>query len=110
MTVDQKVEAGNPYWRERLSTVDLLVLTSLYQLILILKILNIFYKQDTLTRRSIYRSVSIPWLRDTCINIFKCLWIRYSRTIHFWTIVTRWFDFWPILGAPDVLRIFLIPA
>ncbi len=43
----------NPYWRGRLSTVDLLVLTSLDQLIFILKILFTFItKQLTLLRRS----------------------------------------------------------
>jgi hypothetical protein len=34
--------AGNPYWRAMLGTVDLLVLTSLDQLILILKTLLTF--------------------------------------------------------------------
>ncbi len=34
--------AGKPYWRGRLSTVDLLVLTSLNQLLLLLKILSTF--------------------------------------------------------------------
>jgi hypothetical protein len=45
--------AGNPYWRGGLSTVDLLVLTSLDQLLFLLKILfTLFTKQATLMRRS----------------------------------------------------------
>jgi hypothetical protein len=39
------VSAGKAYWRGRLSTVDLLALTSLYKVLLLLKILFIlFYK------------------------------------------------------------------
>ena len=44
---------GKPYWRGRLSTVDLLILTSLDQLIFILKVfIGILKKQVTLMRRS----------------------------------------------------------
>jgi hypothetical protein len=47
------VDSGKSYWGERLSTLYLLVLTSLYQLVLILKILfSFFTKQATLMRRS----------------------------------------------------------
>jgi hypothetical protein len=45
--------SGNPNWRGRLTTVVLLVLTSLDQLLLLLKILFIFFtKQSNLMRRS----------------------------------------------------------
>jgi hypothetical protein len=45
--------AGTPYRSGRLSTVDLLVLTSLDQILFIFEILfNLFTKQDALTRRS----------------------------------------------------------
>jgi hypothetical protein len=44
---------GNPYLRERLSTLDLLVVTSLDNLLLILKTFFYFFtKQATLLRRS----------------------------------------------------------
>ncbi len=47
------IHAGNPNWRGWPSTVDLLVLTSLYQLVFILKILFTFVtKQTSLMRRS----------------------------------------------------------
>jgi hypothetical protein len=46
-------EPGKPYWRGKLNTVDLLVLTSLYQLLFILKILFSYVtKQAALMRRS----------------------------------------------------------
>jgi hypothetical protein len=47
------ISPGNPYWKGKLSTVDLLALTSLNQFILILKILLTFVsKQATLMKRS----------------------------------------------------------
>ncbi len=52
-----KVLAGKPYWRGRISTVDLLVLTSLDQLLFILKLYFSFNtKQPILMRRSIVLS------------------------------------------------------
>jgi hypothetical protein len=52
------VEPGKSYRRGRLSTVDLLVLTSLDRLLFILKILlNSFTKQATLMRRSTVLSI-----------------------------------------------------
>ncbi len=60
------VKPGNPYWKGTLSTVDLLELTSLDQLLLILRtFFTFFYKTSYLneevncTMRS--RQVSIPW-------------------------------------------------
>ncbi len=54
------VLSGNPYWRGRLNTVDLLVLTSLDQLIFIWKILFIFStKLATLVRR--LTALSLPF-------------------------------------------------
>ncbi len=48
-----KLEPGKPYWRGWLFEVDLLVLTSVDQQLLILKILFMFVtKQATLMRRS----------------------------------------------------------
>ncbi len=48
-----KVYTGNPYGRERISTVDLLILTSLDELIFILKMFVTFFtKQAALMRRS----------------------------------------------------------
>jgi hypothetical protein len=50
----------NPYWRGRLGTVDLLVLTSLDHLVILLKILITFYtKQATIMRRS--TALSLPY-------------------------------------------------
>ncbi len=47
------LQPGKSYWRGRLSTVDLLELTSLHQLLFILKIVfTLFTKQGTLMRRS----------------------------------------------------------
>jgi hypothetical protein len=55
-----KVEAGDPYCRGRLSMVDLLVLTSLDQLIFVLKILfTLVSKQATLMRRSAVLSLPL---------------------------------------------------
>ncbi len=49
----KKVKAGTPYWRGRLRTVDLLVLTSLNRLLFILKRLFTFLtKHPTSIRRS----------------------------------------------------------
>ena len=54
-------QAGNTNWRRRLSTVDHLVLTSLDQLLFILKILFIMdAKRATLMRRSIVLSIPPP--------------------------------------------------
>ncbi len=49
-----------PYWKGRLSTIEPLVLTSLYQLIFILKIsCSFFTNQVTLMRRSTVLSISL---------------------------------------------------
>ncbi len=53
---------GKPYWRGRISTIDLLVLTSLDQLLLILKILFIFFtKQASSMRRSTVLGPPLLW-------------------------------------------------
>jgi hypothetical protein len=53
-------ETGKSYWGGRLSTVDLLVLTSLCQLVFILKILfSFFTKQATLMRSSTVLSLPL---------------------------------------------------
>ncbi len=48
-----KFSPGNPYWKGRLSTADLLLLSSLNQLLLLLKTFLLFTKQANLMRRSI---------------------------------------------------------
>ncbi len=64
---------GNPYWRGRLSTVDLLLLTSLDQLSLIQQSLFTFFaKQPTLMRRSTV--LSLP---RTTILILSCQVLPY---------------------------------
>jgi len=56
---------GKSYWRARLSTVDLLVLTSINQLLFTMKILFTFYKTSYLNKEANcsepFPSVSIPW-------------------------------------------------
>jgi hypothetical protein len=60
MLLHEIVKPGKSYWRGRLSTVDLLVLTSLYWLIFFLKILFIgVSKQATLIRRSTVLSLPL---------------------------------------------------
>ncbi len=62
----EKYKPGNSYWREKLSTVDLLALNSPGKMLFILKIfICSFTKQGALTRRSNVLSspsVSVPWL------------------------------------------------
>ncbi len=67
--------AGNPYWRGRLSTVDLLVLTSLDRVLFILKILfNFLKKQATLTRRSTVLSLLLKLVFPAlALNVVKFL-------------------------------------
>ncbi len=57
------LKPGKPYWRGRLSTVDLPVLTSLDQLLFVLKSLfTNFTKQAPLMRKSIVLSLSLQLL------------------------------------------------
>jgi hypothetical protein len=59
-TVPPPIEPGKSHRREKLSTVDLLVLTGLDELLLILKILfTSFTEQATLMRRSTVLSLSL---------------------------------------------------
>jgi hypothetical protein len=53
------LQPGNPYIRERLSTVDLLVLTSLDLLLLISRTLFFFTKHGDLIRRSTVLSLPL---------------------------------------------------
>ncbi len=56
------VYAGKPDWRGKLSTVDLLMLTSLDQLLFIIqRLLICFTKQGTLLRRSTVLSLPLQW-------------------------------------------------
>ncbi len=52
--ISVKVQSGNPYSRKRISTVDLLVLTSSDQLLFIWKpyFFSFFFKQPSIMRRS----------------------------------------------------------
>jgi len=83
---------GNPYWRGRISTVDLLVPTSLDQLILSLK--TSFTACKTSDRTSPSSSVSLPWYENViffCFRIlFKTTACRLSRWIN--GSSCRWFD------------------
>ncbi len=74
------VWTGNPYWRGRLSTVDLLVLTSLDQLLLIQqKILCFFTKQATLMYWAFpFSWCSLVWV--TLSSLVQCLSIRPEPT------------------------------
>jgi hypothetical protein len=55
-----RVKPGNPYWRGRLSTVDLLALTSLDQLLFIMQTLCTFLQNKaTLMRRSTVPSLPL---------------------------------------------------
>ncbi len=58
--------SGNPYWRGRISTIDLLVLTSSDQLLFILKLYFLSYKTSYLNKEvnCIVPSLSVrvPWL------------------------------------------------
>jgi hypothetical protein len=57
----QCTEPGKPFWRGRLSTIDLLVFTGLNQLILLMETF-FFTKQATLIRRSTVLSLSLKLL------------------------------------------------
>ncbi len=86
---------GKPYWRRRISIVDLLVLTSLNQLLFVLKIWNTFFtKQATLMRRStvLSLSLSIPWFWQ---YIFSAQYIYY-----FSQNCTKYVIDWEILITP----------
>ncbi len=68
---------GNPCWRGWLSTVDFLVLSSLDQVLLILKTSFLFTKQADLRRRSSVLSLSLqlvfPGTTFKFANTLKCI-------------------------------------
>jgi hypothetical protein len=80
----RKVGAGKPYWRGRISTVDLFVLNSLDQLLFTLKLyLSIFTKQPIIMRRSTVLSLPLqlvfPWLEATqCSTVI----VGYGYLLH----------------------------
>jgi hypothetical protein len=90
--VQATLAAGNPYWKGRLSTVDLLVLTSLDQLLLILPILfSFFTNKATLMRRSTVLSLPLRLVFPVCLDgadepsiCLSCLWKKYilNKTLH----------------------------
>ncbi len=78
------VKIGSPYWKGRLSTVDLLVLTSLDQLLLIVNHYLLFYKTSYLngevnctlpsTKCSVIKNISrLPHLLECVFVFFLCL-------------------------------------
>jgi hypothetical protein len=74
---------GNPYWRGKLSTVDLLVLNSSDQLLFALKLYFSFYKTTILIRRSTVPepspSVSIPWCWNNHNGYSQLIQTRYPN-------------------------------
>jgi len=70
--------SGNPYWCGRLSTVDLLVLTSLDEFLFLL-IFNRFTKQATLMRRPTVLSLSLQLVFPGTHSITNS---RHSDTQH----------------------------
>jgi hypothetical protein len=78
--------AGKSYWRGRLSTVDLLVLTSLYQLLFISKILFTFLKKYN--RRSTVLSLPPHLVFPDCSK--ACFYVRnFDSEVMFNNIDTR---------------------
>jgi hypothetical protein len=67
------VEEGKPYWRGRLNTVDLLLLTSLDQLLLILIILFAFFIKTTYLNKEVNRTEPSPSVSVPC---WKCLKVK----------------------------------
>jgi hypothetical protein len=79
-----KEKAGNSYWRGRLSTVGLHVLTSLDQLIFTMKILCTFWaKQATLMRRSTVPSLPVQLVFPGESFILKSLATACFLQCHF---------------------------
>jgi hypothetical protein len=75
--------AGNPYWRGKFSTVDLLELSSLYQLILNFKF-NLPLLQNELPKFGghlywAYPSVRVPWLGQ---DLRLCLGHPSGHQVH----------------------------
>ncbi len=80
--VSTSVLSGNPYWWGRLSTVDLLVLSCLDQLIFSLKIVLTFVtKQASLMRWSAVPSLPLRWAFLGCVLIL-CLSQDFFRPLH----------------------------
>ncbi len=82
-----KVLAGKSYWRGRLSTVDLLVLSSLDQLLFLWKYYLPFYKtscpNEEVNCSEPFPSVSIPWywsFRWSCSRYYKYFYARNLRS------------------------------
>ncbi len=73
--VERYVSSGKPYWRGRLSTVDLLVLSAVFDIVNIIYFLT---KRVTLMRRSTVLSfplsVSVPWL---LMFVYFLVWVAH---------------------------------
>ncbi len=61
--------AGNPYWKGRISTVDLLVLTSSNQLLIILKKCLYFIQNNLSQYKEVNCTYSSPLENIPCINV-----------------------------------------
>jgi hypothetical protein len=71
--------AGKPYWRGKLSTVDLLALTSSYQLLLIMQTSFTFYiKQAALMRRSTVMSLTLRWAFPAPATVYSASMVVVS--------------------------------
>jgi len=121
--------AGKPKWRGRLSTVDLLVITSLDQLLFKLKILPTFFtKQSILIRRSTV--LSLPPLLASLVLGFsvrlysvktqtqvlqnrpcKCILLRFGRLLADWAdadvVVSKFFNLSHLVQKFGFLKIVL---
>ncbi len=65
---EQTFQLGNPYRRERVSTVDLLVLPSLDPLIFIIKLFLLFYKKSYLNEE-VNRTDHSPYVSLPCYSL-----------------------------------------
>jgi len=99
-----KVYSGKSYWGGRLSTVDLLVLSSLDQLSFILKILfSSFTKQATLMRRSkvlslspqcVFPGISINLSTTRCstrVNSRLLEWVKVTNTLAYCSLEKKFY-------------------
>ncbi len=88
--------AGKSYWGWRLSTVDLLVLTSLDQLVFILKILfSFFYKTSYLNEEVNWMTLDLMTLSITIRSIMTLRITTLSIVIPIMTTLSVWQSGWP---------------
>jgi hypothetical protein len=73
----QSLQPGNPYWRGCLSTVDLLVLTSLDQLLVILQTTFTFFSKTRYLNKEVNRTEPSPSVSVRC---YKLLFICQTQS------------------------------